>query len=142
MDMRQVGFCVVLSVCALFVLPACDTLYVGAGGGYSSHPGPPPHAPAHGYRAKHHEHGPDLVFDSGLGVYVVAGLTDVYFHDAHYYRWINSGWEISVDISGPWKAPSYSKLPRGLQKKHGPPAGVPGAQGKGKGKGKKKGRYR
>ncbi|MEE9551944.1 MAG: hypothetical protein V3V89_02760, partial [Gammaproteobacteria bacterium] len=46
--------------------------------------GPPPHAPAHGYRHKHHGH--DLEFDSHLGVYVVVGLASVYFLDGLYYK--------------------------------------------------------
>ena len=46
--------------------------------------GPPPWAPAHGYRHKHH--GADLVFDAHIGVYVVVGHPHVYFHDGHYFR--------------------------------------------------------
>ena len=47
--------------------------------------GPPPHAPAHGYRHKH-EHGVELVFDSQLGVYVVVGWKDHFFSAGRYYR--------------------------------------------------------
>ncbi len=41
--------------------------------------GPPSHAPAHGYRNKEHKQrykGIDLVFDTGLGVYVVVDMAD------------------------------------------------------------------
>ena len=31
--------------------------------------GPPPHAPAHGYRHKH-QHGVELEYDSGIGAYI------------------------------------------------------------------------
>ena len=83
--------------------------------------GPPPHAPAHGYRHKHHAHGGDveLVFDSGLGVYVVVGWPDYYWHSDHYYRWNDGGWMISARLDGGWATCSDSNVPGGLNKKHG-----------------------
>ncbi len=57
-------------------------------------PGPPPHAPAHGYRHKRHS-GPELVFDSALGVYMVVGHEHHYFHDGHYLRRHDGVWRLS-----------------------------------------------
>ena len=82
--------------------------------------GPPPHAPAHGYRQKHHARGGDieLVFDSGLGVYVVVGWPGHYWHDDHYYRDVDGAWQVSVRLDGGWSAAPSRKLPPGLAKKH------------------------
>jgi hypothetical protein len=59
--------------------------------------GPPPHAPAHGYR--HHAADVDLRYDAHLGVYVVIGHPHHFFHDGHYYRRVASRWE----RCGSWK---------------------------------------
>ncbi len=79
--------------------------------------GPPPHAPAHGYRHKQ-ANGVVLVYESKLGVYVVSGYNN-YYYDKSYYRSRSSGWQIAVNIDGPWKSVSTKKIPRGLQKKKG-----------------------
>ncbi len=88
-------------------------------------PGPPPHAPAHGYRQKHHAHGGDieLVFDSGLGVYVVVGMPGHYWHDYHYYRSVDGVWQASLSLDGGWSTAPSRKLPPGLAKKHRGPKG-------------------
>ena len=78
--------------------------------------GPPPHAPAHGYRHKH-KNGVTLVYDSKIDVYVVNGHTDVYFHGDRYYRLRDGSWQVSVEIDGKWGATTSSKLPKGLKKK-------------------------
>jgi hypothetical protein len=92
--------------------------------------GPPPHAPAHGYRHKHP--GPagsvDLVFDSGLGVYVVVGWPGYYWHHDHYYRFVEGTWMISTRLDAGWVSCSSGRVPPGLAKKH---AGH-GHKGKGK----------
>jgi hypothetical protein len=75
--------------------------------------GPPPHAPAHGYRHKHGD--VVLVFDSALEMYLVSGRSNYYFHDKHYYRATSSGWEITAHFEGPWKPVSTKKLPKGLR---------------------------
>ena len=78
--------------------------------------GPPPHAPAHGYRHKYHDH--ELVFDAHLGVYIVVGLADYYFSDGHYYRHDRDYWHYSDRIDGKWhKADKHHKVPPGLSKK-------------------------
>jgi hypothetical protein len=95
--------------------------------GHTSKGGPPPWAPAHGYRHKHH--GPDLVFDAHVGVYVVVGHPHVYFHDGHYFRRVRSHWERCGDWKkGKWKAVEVSRVPGPLVKHYA-------AKGKGKRKG-------
>lgn len=93
-------------------------------------PGPPPHAPAHGYRHKHHG-GVELVFDAGLGVYVVVGHAGHYHDGDRYYRWKDGGWSVSVRLDGGWSRVAAHDVPPGLRAKHakgkpkprrGPPA--------------------
>lgn len=78
--------------------------------------GPPPHAPAHGYRHKH-KHGVELIFDAGLGVYIVVGYPNYYFYDDLYYHYHNGMWHASHILDGQWKVITNKKLPPGLQKK-------------------------
>ena len=85
----------------------------------AEHGGPPPHAPAYGYRRKQHvENGPDLelAFDTGLGVYVVVGIPDLYFLDGHYFRFADSGWQISVHHDSGWTVAVQKDVPSGLWK--------------------------
>jgi hypothetical protein len=72
--------------------------------------GPPPHAPAHGYRHKH-KGGVEMVYDSKLQVYVVKGKSKHYYCDGKYYRRERAGWKVSVDIDGPWRVTVESRLP-------------------------------
>ena len=98
------------------------------------HPGPPPHAPAHGYRHKQRQNGHDveLVFDSGLGVYVVVGVPNHFYWDGTYLRLDDGRWYASVEIDGGWKPRDSGSLPPGLRKKsHASKNG----RGHGKGKG-------
>jgi len=79
--------------------------------------GPPSHAPAHGYRHKH-KTGAEFRFDSHLGVYIVEGKTDIYFHDGWFVR-IRSGiWQVSATLDGQWKARSANWVPPGLRSNH------------------------
>ena len=78
--------------------------------------GPPPHAPAHGYRAKYNQH--DLVYDARLGVYVVVGFHDHYYHDGNYYRHNRDGWHYSPHFDRDWRPYNYRDLPPGLAKKY------------------------
>lgn len=108
--------------------------------------GPPPHAPAHGYRHKHP--GPagsvDLVFDSGLGVYVVVGQPYHWFHHDHYY-WLHDGeWHRSKHLGGPWVVADFDGVPPGLRRhhaRHGDHGGKPGRGGPGKGGHGKRGKH-
>ncbi len=79
--------------------------------------GPPPHAPAHGYRRKLPSKG-ELVFDSDCGVYVVVGLVKHFWLNGQYYRFCNGQWEMSMAIESGWKVVGEEKLPPGLRKKY------------------------
>lgn len=73
--------------------------------------GPPPHAPAHGYRHKHPD-GIELMYQSHIGVYVVVGRADVYFYQGHFYRLRKNKCEMSLHIDGPWRAGYVEALPK------------------------------
>jgi hypothetical protein len=116
---------------------------------YRSHPepviitngsGPPAHAPAHGYRRKH-VHGMELVFDSSLGLYVVVGLSDHYYHDGYFFRLRSGIWERCPKPDGHWKVVSDNSLPIGLQVKVNSNSRVK-SNGNGNGKGKGKGKHK
>jgi len=84
------------------------------------HHGPPPHAPANGYRYKHSKDNVTLVYDAGIDVYVVSGYKDCYYSAGQYFRLVKSSWEWSVTIEGQWKVVSHSSdVPSGLRHKHG-----------------------
>ena len=125
--MKSKFLSVVVPVCMLLMLVSCESFSIGMGSGrrHRAKHGPPPHAPAHGYR--HKQHGVELVYDSGRGVYVVIGLPHHYYFKGHYYRLRETNWEAGVHIDGPWEFVSDEALPRGLRAKE-----------KGKGKGKSK----
>lgn len=97
--------------------PSITALSGGAGTAVAAgKTGPPPHAPAHGYRYKHHN-GVVFVFDFGLGLYKVSGHKSVYYHERHYYRLRNGTWHIGDKIDGKFKVIKVSKLPPGFHKK-------------------------
>ena len=95
-----------LSGCAVYPVHHHDAGY-----------GPPPHAPAHGYRHKYLGH--ELVFDANLGVYVVVDLHDHYYHNDYFYRYDHDHWYYSHDNDRDWREYKNGKLPPGLAKKHG-----------------------
>ena len=72
--------------------------------------GPPPHAPAHGYR--HKQGNVVLVYQSNLGIYAVDGYNGYYVHEDGFYRSHKGKWQISAHFEGPWKKISESKLPK------------------------------
>ena len=137
---------------AAILLPACASMdaYGGAGVSVGSGPspvvhsgprpvvhsgGPPDHAPAHGYRKKHHHHDVVMMYDSGLGVYVVAGHDGLYFHGDYFYRMDGGGsWRVSLNLNGPWQPSGGHGVPPGLHK-HGKSKGKSHGRGKGKGRG-------
>ena len=89
--------------------------------------GPPPHAPAHGYR--HKQRDCDLVYDSGLSAYIVVGVTATWFVDGVYFRLRGDYWEQASASRGPWVSVQLASVPYGLKK----------ARGNGKGHGKSHG---
>jgi hypothetical protein len=58
-----------------------------------------------------------MVYDSGRGVYVVAGFPMHFYCDERFYRFREPRWEISVNIDGPWEVVSEQSLPYGLRAK-------------------------
>jgi hypothetical protein len=81
---------------------------------------PPAHAPAHGHRAKHKASAPapapkkpgiEISFDSERGIRVAVGFPDIVFHDGHYYREHDGGWQISLSGDGGWRVAVESKIP-------------------------------
>jgi hypothetical protein len=99
--------------------------------------GPPPHAPAHGYRHKHAKDDVTLVYDTGIDVYIVSGMPGCYFSAGQYYRDSGTAWEWSVSIEGPWKTvKSSTDLPPGLRAKGHDKGNKHKDENKGKGKSK------
>ncbi len=125
--MKSKFLSVVVLVCMLLMLVSCSSFSIGMGSGrrHRAKHGPPPHAPAHGYRQKHQ--GVELVYDSGRGVYVVIDLPSHYYFKGLYYRRGEIQWEAGVNIDGPWEFVSEDAMPKGLRAKE-----------KGKGKSKER----
>lgn len=133
---------VVVLICMALMLVSCSSFSIGTRSErryeprserrYGRKPGPPPHAPAHGYRRKHR--GVELVYDSGRGIYVVIDFPNHYYFKGHYYRLGEIQgeiqWEVGVNLEGPWGFISYGELPKGLRIEK---------KGKGKARGKSKG---
>jgi hypothetical protein len=91
--------------------------------------GPPPHAPAHGHRAKFQAH--DLEYDEARGIYIVIGLPGLFWYDGWYHRRSGDRWQRSGSFDGPWHDSRWDDIPPGLRGS---------APGKGKGKGRDKGK--
>ena len=123
MKLKILSLSAVGLTCVTLMLVSCASLTIGAGSGRKRGHGPPPHAPAHGYR--HKQNGVELVYDSGRGVYVVVGLAHHFYSKGRYYRLSGAQWEVSVHTEGSWEVVSEESLP-------------PGLRGKKKGKGKSK----
>jgi hypothetical protein len=95
---------------ALIATTACtSTRVVGTS---SQGNGPPSHAPAHGHRAKAPKADDvQLLFDSGLGVYVVLDIPDTYYLDGVYFRIDDGGWVVGSALDGPWDVEKNSAVP-------------------------------
>lgn len=78
--------------------------------------GPPPHAPAYGYRKKFH--GYDMDYDPGLGVYVMVGYPGYYYWNDQYWRLIDGHWHMSLAFGGPWNVVAVERVPVYLYKKY------------------------
>ncbi len=127
-------FCAVATLCltaACSSSPSRSNVFVAP---QATAGGPPAHAPAHGYRHnnKHKQRykGIDLVFDTGLGVYVVVDMDEYFFDSGSFYRYRDNNWEVSIDIDRGWTIVASNKIPHGLLANHH-------GHGKHKGKGKK-----
>ena len=80
--------------------------------------GPPPHAPAHGYRHNHPHDGIQLVFDADLRLYVVGARPGYYWHDDRYLRWTAGTWQMSSRVDGAWVVVSSNRVPAKLRAKY------------------------
>jgi hypothetical protein len=116
MTFRTVTRFVSTAACALLVTTSCTVLEVNNPPGRRIGNGPPAHARAHGYRRKQLA-GVELVYDSGLGVYVVVGFPDHYYCDGYFYRFSGTLWELSLKPNGGWASVSEHSLPPGLRAK-------------------------
>lgn len=97
--------------------------------------GPPPWAPAHGYRHKHAS-GVELVFDAGMGVYAVLGHPGHFFHDGRFFKRRGRSWAWARSWHGPWTLAHELEVPAGLLR---PNALLPARQappGRGRGAGR------
>ena len=114
------GAFALLTACAHFDHTYRANRHHKAGGAHAGH-GPPPHAPAHGYRHKLHHHGGlQIAFDSGLGVYAVVNHPDLFFWEDQFYRLSDRAWHVSAYLDHGWVSIGTSRLPRHLAKKHHP----------------------
>jgi len=108
---------------AAFILGACSggshtttTAEITSTSGMAVHTtaknGPPPHAPAHGYRAKHG--GAEMVYDSNCGIYRVTGMSGTYYCDGYFYRLEYNTWTMATRMDGRWTVVRRGKLPKAI----------------------------
>ena len=78
--------------------------------------GPPPHAPAHGYRYKHQD-GVELEYDSGIDAYLVIKFPGTYFYNGLYSRFSpEERWVVAENLNGPWRISREREIPLKLIK--------------------------
>jgi hypothetical protein len=122
--MRRIHTFHALCVGALFGLSGCVSVHHDHDRGryerapaYERSHGPPPHAPAHGYRQ--HRHGVDHVFDGRLGVYTVVGQPHTYWHDGGYWRHSQGYWERGArPRGGHWSRADWKHVPKQLRPRY------------------------
>ena len=138
MTFKAITSFVITTTCALLMTASCseDVVYRRPIPGRRH--GPPAHAPAHGHRRKYVE-GVELIFDAGMGVYVVVGCVDHYYYDGTFFRLHGGVWEVSLYPDRGWGPLGHKSLPSGLHakgngkiKSHGRGQGNGRSQGKGK----------
>lgn len=113
MKSKLLSLSAVVMIGTMLLLVSCESLTVRPTSRKKRGYGPPPHAPAHGHR--HKQHGLELVYDSGRGVYVVLELPNHYFFEGRYYRILGNHWQVGIHIDGPWQSVSEKSLPPGLR---------------------------
>lgn len=106
----------------------CFVVAIAASGCVHYHPaasessvhakGPPPHAPAYGYRHAYYDAGVELAFDDGLGVYAVVGRPGHYWYSGRYVHWESGSWRASVRLDGAWVVISDHEIPEKLAMKY------------------------
>jgi len=112
---KIMSFTLVLII-ILLIITSCSTVEVYHKPGNRIGHGPPAHARAHGYRRKQIA-GVELVYDSSLGVYIVIGHPNHYYHDGYFYRLHGTMWEMSLHPDEGWKYVSEKSVPVGLKAK-------------------------
>ena len=123
--MKYLNIAIIISICLVF-LSGCNTLGVSVqspGPGYSKKThhkhGPPPHAPAHGYRHKHYD-GHELEYDSKTGAYIVLNVPETYFGNNLYIRLSTYGdWMVSTTLEGGWRVAVGNEVPYSLKEYKG-----------------------
>jgi hypothetical protein len=100
-------------ICLVLLTASCSEEVVYRHPAPSRGYGPPSHAPAYGRRAKQVE-GVELVYDAGLGLYVVVGRTDYYYCDGTFYRLQAGLWQVSPSPNHGWGPLGKKVLPSGL----------------------------
>ena len=75
---------------------------------------PPSHAPAHGHRYRHN-HGVDLIFDSGIGAYIVLGFDDLFFFNNNFMRYYDGYWHHADRHDGRWRRAKGGHVPHQLR---------------------------
>jgi len=75
---------------------------------------PPSHAPAHGYRQHHDD--VDMIFDSGIGAYIVLGFDNLFFFNSNYMRFYDGYWHYSARHNGRWHRANDRHVPHKLRK--------------------------
>ena len=113
MKSKLLSLSAVVMVGTMLLLVSCESVTVRPTSSRKRGYGPPPHAPAHGHR--HKQHGLELVYDSGRGVYVVVELPNHYFFEGRYYRILGNQWQAAIHVDGPWQSVSEESLPPGLR---------------------------
>ena len=114
-DKKYVFLFVPALVMAFLFFTACGDMYImGTSRHDRGYGPPPPHAPAHGYRARTHD-GAEIVFDANLGVYVVVGMHDHYYYKNRYYRKHAGYWEHSGHMHGDWRSAERKHVPPRLR---------------------------
>ena len=120
-NMKYLNTAIIITIC-LFFLSGCNTLGVGIQGPgpqqskkkYHKH-GPPPHAPAHGYRHKHYD-GHELEYYSKAGAYIVLNVPETYFGNNLYIRLSTYGdWMVSTTLEGGWRVAVGNEVPYSLK---------------------------
>ena len=132
MTFKTIASFIVTSTCALLVTACSEEVVYRRPVPGRGH-GPPAHAPAHGLRHKYVE-GVELIFDVGMGVYVVVGCVDHYYYDGYFFRLHGDVWEISLYPDRDWGPLGHRSLPPGLHAKgNGKILSHERSQGNGKG---------
>lgn len=109
---QTIKFVVLLSV-SLMLYGCVEQAGVRYGSAPAYREGPPPHAPAHGYRYKYRNH--DLRYDSKLGAYVVIGWQDYFYQDGLYFHYLDGRWLFSARLdSKDWRDARYNQVPPNL----------------------------